>query len=104
LIFVVSLSFSISQKNQIAKHNHAIIFAPVVSAKSSPDDSGKDLFILHAGTKVETGRIVGDWCEVKIADGNKGGYKKNHFKKYKFKVSFQSRPFLLNKIWFILLL
>jgi len=81
LIFIVSLSFGISQKNQIAKHNHAIIFAPVVSAKSSPDDSGKDLFILHAGTKVETGRIVGDWCEVKIADGNKGWIQKVSFQK-----------------------
>jgi tetratricopeptide (TPR) repeat protein len=81
VIFVVSLIFSISQKNQIDKRNTAIVFAPVVSAKSSPDDSGKDLFILHAGTKVELIRPVGDWCEVKIADGNKGWIQKTDFQR-----------------------
>lgn len=81
LVFILSISFSISQKNQIVKRNNAIIFAPVVSAKSSPDDSGKDLFILHAGTKVELIRPVGEWCEIKIADGNKGWIPKTSFQK-----------------------
>jgi SH3-like domain-containing protein len=81
VIFVVSLIFSISQKNQVVKRNSAIVFAPVVSAKSSPDESGKDLFILHAGTKVELIRPVGEWCEVKIADGNKGWIPKTSFQK-----------------------
>ena len=81
MIFVVSLVFSISQKNQVVKRNSAIVFAPVVSAKSSPDESGKDLFILHAGTKVELIRPVGEWCEIKIADGNKGWIPKTSFQK-----------------------
>lgn len=81
VIFVLSLIFSISQKNQVVKRSSAIVFAPVVSAKSSPDDSGKDLFILHAGTKVELIRPVGEWCEIKIADGNKGWIPKISFQK-----------------------
>ena len=68
-----------TNKNQIDKRNTAIVFAPVVSAKSSPNDSGKDFFILHAGTKVELIRPVGDWGEVKIADGNEGWIHKNAF-------------------------
>lgn len=81
VIFVVSLVFSISQKNQVVTRNSAIVFASVVSAKSSPDESGKDLFILHAGTKVELVRPVGEWCEVKLADGNKGWIPKTSFQK-----------------------
>ncbi|MGE0076493.1 MAG: tetratricopeptide repeat protein [Bacteroidales bacterium] len=81
IVFIISLVFSVSLKNQVANRNHAIVFAPVVSAKSSPDDSGKDLFILHAGAKVELIRPVGDWCEIKIADGNKGWIHKETFQK-----------------------
>ncbi|MGD9978395.1 MAG: tetratricopeptide repeat protein [Bacteroidales bacterium] len=81
LIFVVSLMFSVSLKNRAINQNEAIVFAPVVSVKSSPDNSGKDLFILHAGTKVELVRPLGDWYEVKIADGNKGWLLKSDFQR-----------------------
>jgi hypothetical protein len=50
----------------------AIIFSPQISGKSSPDNSGTDLFILHEGTKVTTGEKVGDWYEIRLSDGNKG--------------------------------
>lgn len=70
--FIVSLSFSISQKNRVISSNQAIITTSVVSVKSSPSESSSDLFILHAGTKIETLRSVGAWCEIRIADGNKG--------------------------------
>lgn len=81
LIFVVSLMFSVSLKDRAIAQNEAIVFAPVVSVKSSPDNSGKDLFILHAGTKVELVRPLGDWYEVKIADGNKGWLLKSDFQR-----------------------
>jgi SH3-like domain-containing protein len=44
----------------------------VVAVKSSPSDSGKDLFVLHGGTKVKVIDSVGDWYEIRIADGNMG--------------------------------
>lgn len=81
LIFIMSLIFSIQLRNEIVKNTHAIVFEAAVAAKSSPDNSGKDLFVLHAGTKVQTLRTVGDWCEIKIADGNKGWLQKKSFKK-----------------------
>lgn len=80
-IFIVSLTFSISQKNRIVNSNHAIVISSAVSVKSSPSENSSDLFILHAGTKVETLRNVGEWCEIRIADGNKGWLPKSVFEK-----------------------
>jgi len=43
-----------------------------VSGKSSPDNSGTDLFVLHEGTKVTIEDEVGEWFEIRLSDGNKG--------------------------------
>lgn len=45
----------------------AIIMQGVVSAKSSPDQSGTELFQLHEGTKVRITDQLGDWSEVRVA-------------------------------------
>jgi tetratricopeptide (TPR) repeat protein len=55
--------------------NTAIVFTPTVSIKSSPDESGTNLFILHEGTKVEILSSISGWCEIKIASGNRGWIK-----------------------------
>ena len=52
--------------------NHAIVFVPTVTIKSSPDASGTDLFILHEGTKVFIKSKLGDWSEIEMEDGNVG--------------------------------
>jgi hypothetical protein len=70
--FVFSSIFSAQEKQRISIRNEAIIFQPVVTVKSSPGDAGKELFILHSGTKVRVTKAVGQWVEIRIADGNKG--------------------------------
>jgi len=45
---------------------------PVVSVKSSPDEQGTNVFLLHEGTRVVTVDSVQQWKEVRISDGNKG--------------------------------
>jgi len=72
ILMVSSLVFSKQEKDRITKRNYAIVFQSVVAVKSSPGDTGKDIFILHAGTKVRVTKALGEWVEVKIADGNKG--------------------------------
>ena len=42
------------------------------SAKSSPSESGTDLFVLHEGTKVYLMDRVGEWSEIRLEDGNRG--------------------------------
>ena len=40
-------------RNLIYNNSKAIIFSPLVNGKSSPDNSGTDLFVLHEGTRVD---------------------------------------------------
>ncbi|HCT30095.1 MAG TPA: hypothetical protein DIW31_05060 [Bacteroidales bacterium] len=72
VIVLLSFTFSSQQKNNIEKHGYGILTPSVIAVKSSPGDSGKDLFVLHAGTKVKIIDSIGDWYEVRIADGNMG--------------------------------
>jgi tetratricopeptide (TPR) repeat protein len=67
-----SFAFTIRNKSQIYDSKTAIIFSPIVSGKSSPDNSGTDLFVLHEGTKVNINDEVGEWFEIRLSDGNKG--------------------------------
>ncbi|MFP4556391.1 MAG: tetratricopeptide repeat protein [Bacteroidales bacterium] len=64
--------FSAQEKQRMQLRNHAIIFQPVVTVKSSPGEAGQEIFILHSGTKVKITKTIGEWVEIKIADGNKG--------------------------------
>ena len=61
----------------VTNTSEAIIFAPSVTLKSSPDNNGTNLFILHEGTKVVIGDRIGEWCEVRIRDGNRGWIKRS---------------------------
>ena len=68
-------SFAYNQKKKLTLRNEAIIFAPTTTIKSSPDNSGNDLFILHEGTKVRVKNKLGNWNEIETADGNVGWIK-----------------------------
>jgi tetratricopeptide (TPR) repeat protein len=72
IISLSSLAFSARNRQMVHNSHKAIIFSPQISGKSSPDNSGTDLFVLHEGTKVTTDEKVGDWYEIRLSDGNKG--------------------------------
>lgn len=61
-----------NRKQNIRQSNSAIIMTPVVNVKSSPDEQGTSVFMLHEGTRVMLMDSVQHWKEVKIPDGNKG--------------------------------
>jgi tetratricopeptide (TPR) repeat protein len=74
-LFVVSASsvvFSARNRHLVYESRKAIIMEATVSGKSSPDNSGNDLFVLHEGTKVSVEDTVGEWHEIRLSDGNKG--------------------------------
>lgn len=76
LVFVIAGNiFAYGQKKKLTNRNTAIIFSATTTIKSSPDNSGTDLFILHEGTKVEVKSKLGDWNEIETADGNVGWIK-----------------------------
>ena len=70
-VIVVNI-FAYNQKTELLNREGAIVFAPTVTVKSSPDNSGTDLFVLHEGTKVFIRSSVGDWNEIVLEDGNVG--------------------------------
>lgn len=70
-ITVSGLTFILSgiRKDQMVKHHDAIIMNGAVTAKSSPDKSGTDIFQLHEGTKVEVKSTLSNWAEIEIENG-----------------------------------
>lgn len=79
VLFVFSVWTANAKTNKIKHPDTGIIMSPVVVVRSSPDLSGKDLFVVHEGTKItftETPPVPG-WREVKIADGNTGWIETN---------------------------
>ncbi len=71
---VTASSFAIAQeqRHKLSVHDDAIIITASVTVRSSPDETGTELFILHEGSKVKIGDEVGEWLEIRISDGNKG--------------------------------
>lgn len=81
LLFAFSLSFAWKGTHRMMNHNEAIIFTATVTAKSSPDASGIDLFVLHEGTKVEISDQIGQWLRIKLANGSVGWIQDNSIKR-----------------------
>lgn len=80
---ILTTTFAIYSYNNIANNSYAIIVASVSTAKSSPDDSGTGLFIIHEGTRVTVNEELDEWAEIKLPDGNVGWIKtKDYIKIY----------------------
>jgi len=69
---LLSLVYSGKQYHQIQNPNTAILFTPTVTVKSSPDQSGTDLFVLHEGSKVTILSVLGTWSEIQLENGDIG--------------------------------
>ena len=69
-VFTMVNAFKV--KNYIENNPEAIVLAGSVSVKSSPDDNGTEVFVIHEGTKVNVLSTIANWSEVRLADGNIG--------------------------------
>ena len=73
LLCVLCISMAASQKSDCQAADSAIVVKAVSSVKSSPsEESAKDLFILHEGTKVRLLDEVGQWRNIELSDGRQG--------------------------------
>ncbi len=73
LLFAVANLFAYQQKKELLNRTGAIVISSAVPVKSTPSNSGTDLFILHEGTKVEiTDGSMRGWKEIRVADGKEG--------------------------------
>lgn len=69
---LLSFIFSSRQYNYQKDPETAIVMEGSLVVKSAPRESGKDLFILHEGTKVWLENYLDEWVEVRITDGRQG--------------------------------
>jgi tetratricopeptide (TPR) repeat protein len=75
VIAIVSFTMSYQLKRNQTAQDTAIVFTATITVKSSPAQSGNNLFVIHEGAKVEILDQVGEWREIRIADGNRGWVK-----------------------------
>ncbi len=62
-----------SHYNKQTDRVEAVIMLPSVTAKSTPDNSGTNLFVLHEGRKVKiSDDSIKGWKEIELEDGNVG--------------------------------
>jgi len=77
-VFILFIFFNVcaySQYLRIYDSKQAIVFDPSVNIKSSPDDKSTDIFVIHEGSKVSIIDKLGEWSEIKIANGSTGWVK-----------------------------
>jgi len=75
VISVSSFALANQKYNSFKKDHEAIVFTPTVTVKSSPAENSIDLFVIHEGTKVEITDNIGEWTEIRIANGTVGWLK-----------------------------
>lgn len=58
--------------NQIVNDKRAVVFASTLTAKSAPDQKGKDLFVIHEGLVVSVTDDLNGWVRIKLSNGDVG--------------------------------
>ncbi len=73
LVTIGANIFADTQKEKMVVRTGAIVMSPTVTVRSTPNESGTELFVLHEGTKiyVDDDTMKG-WKEIRLEDGNKG--------------------------------
>jgi hypothetical protein len=79
IIFSVTGLSALSGHRQIAQPTEGIIVAPSVVVRSTPNESGTELFILHEGTPVHVNESLTDWQNIRIIDGREGWIRASEF-------------------------
>jgi tetratricopeptide (TPR) repeat protein len=79
-ILIISFYAAQQKQNQLRFHHEAIVFTPTVTVKSSPDIASTDLFVIHEGIKVVLLDKIGEWQEIRIANGSIGWLKTSDFR------------------------
>lgn len=61
------------QKAGLLQHDEAVVMTPSVTVRSTPSESGTELFIIHEGHKVKIrDGSMKDWKEISISDNQVG--------------------------------
>ena len=72
LLTILGITYTYQSYKAVNSNDEAIVFSAAVTVKSSPDENGTDLFVLHEGTKVMILDGIGKWNKIKLSDGSVG--------------------------------
>ncbi|MDR2130942.1 MAG: tetratricopeptide repeat protein [Odoribacteraceae bacterium] len=73
LIFtVLSVWFASKQYHRVTGRDQAIVMSPSVVVRGAPDPSGTELYVVHEGLKITLVDSLGQWYNIRMADGNVG--------------------------------
>jgi tetratricopeptide (TPR) repeat protein len=77
LLLIAGMAFLAAQRQYTYNYHRqdAIVFVPRITAKSAPGADSPDLFVIHEGTKVTITDTLGEWAEIRLANGNMGWLK-----------------------------
>ncbi len=81
ILTAFSFYFAYRSYQTATQHNEAVIFAPSVVVKSSPNEKSVDLFVIHEGLKVDILENENNWSKIKIGNGKIGWIPQEVFKK-----------------------
>ena len=81
IVIVFSVIFANRQKERATQHSEAIVMDLVVDAKNAPNASGKNLFVIHEGLKVQITNEMNGWVEIRLPNGEKGWIAQNSIEK-----------------------
>lgn len=76
-----SIFFAYKQDKRVSQRGYAIVMTPSVTVKGAPDNSGTSLFLIHEGLKVRVIGELGEWYNIRLADGNEGWVAKSDIEK-----------------------
>ena len=84
LLFAVAfftLSFSLQKRSSLLDGDEAVVMSSSVNMNTSPDKNGSLYAVIHEGTRVTILDSLGEWIEIKLADGNVGWIKLSEVEK-----------------------
>lgn len=72
LLCLCCIYYADAQRDQLMQRDYAIVLTPSVVVRSSPADSGTQLFTIHEGLKVRVRSTLSGWSEIELSDGKVG--------------------------------
>lgn len=72
VLSLICVHYAGAQRDHIQQRDYAVVMTPSVIVRSSPAESGTQLFTIHEGLKVKVRSTLSGWSEIELADGNVG--------------------------------
>ena len=72
VLCLVCIHYAGAQRDHILQRDYAIVMTPSVIVRSSPAESGTQLFTIHEGLKVRVRSTLSGWSEIELTDGQVG--------------------------------